>query len=143
MHNREPFPPFLEKLIGIGYRMAIGAVAGFVCALIILKVRVALWGDLFGPSPADIWRAAYSRGALLGALYYPLAWLTLLEKENQGNALVAACVGTVLIGIVGFRVAGPATSTIAASVGFWGACAAMYQRRRRDRNRADFGSYFR
>lgn len=142
MHSQEPFPPILEKLLGVGYRVVTGAGLGFACALAILFARTFVWGDLFGTASPDLLSAAY-RGALLGAIYYPLAWLTLLEKEKQLNATIAVCIGTIVIGIVGFRFGGAGMTGAAASVGFWGTCAALYQRRHRDRNRADFGSYFR
>ena len=143
MRRPEPLPPFFQKLIGIGYRAVAGAALGFACTIVILAARAAIWGDMFGPIDDNIWDVAYSRGALFGAIYYPLAWLTLLEGENQFNATIAVCLGAIIIGIIGFRFAGPATPAIAASFGFWGTCAAIYQRRKRDRNRADFGSYFR
>jgi len=143
MYRKEPLPPFFQRLIGVGYHVVVGAALGFACAIVILTARAMMWGDQFGPVDGAIWATAYAHGALFGAIYYPLARSTLLEKENPFGATVAACLGAVVIGIIGFRFAGPAPPAISASIGFWGTCAAIYQRRKRDRNQTDFGSYFR
>jgi hypothetical protein len=142
MRQPEPLPPFFQKLIGIGYRILAGAVLGFGCAIVILIAREILWGDVSVEN--NVWQVVYTRGgAVLGAIYYPLAWLTLLEKENQVPATIAVCLPTIFLGLVGYSFGGPGITAIGASVGFWGTCASIYQRRKRDRNRADFGSYFR
>lgn len=114
---------------------------GVASALAIVFTRLFVWRDLFGAGSGDLTSAAY-RGAILGAIFYPLARLTLLDKENQLYAAIAVCVGTIIFG-AGLKYAGPGMTSVAASLGFWASCAALYQRRRRDRNRADFGSYFR
>jgi len=142
MYQKEPLPSYLQKLIGVGYRVVIGAVLGLVCAVAILVVRALFWGDVSIDN--NVWEAAFLRGAaLFGAIYYPLAWPTLLEKEDKVTATSAVSLVSIAFGVLGFGLSGPGSTAIAASVGFWGSCAAIYQRRKRDRNRSDFGSYFR
>lgn len=135
MRAAEPLSPFVRTLIGIGFRMLAGAALGFVCALALRAVG--------GTDGANITGTALSIGALLGAIYYPLAFRTLLAGENQRNATVAVFAMTFVFGMFGLRTAGPEFTATFASFGFWGACAAIYRSRRRERNRADFGSYFR
>jgi hypothetical protein len=54
VYRKEPLPPFLQKLIGVGYRIVAGAALGFVCTIAILVARAVIWGDLFGPVDDNI-----------------------------------------------------------------------------------------
>jgi hypothetical protein len=143
VREAEPLSPPLQKLIRIANLSLIGAALGFACAVVILAAPTWIWSDAIGPPGADIWWTAFSHGALFGAISYPLARLTLLEKENQVNATIAVCAVGVVFGLIAFRLGGPSIAGIAAPFGFWAMCALIYQRRMRDRNRSDFGSYFR
>jgi len=123
----------------------LGAVAGFICAIVILYIRgtglqpglmtnAALWPSVF--------YLALTKGATLGAIYLPIAYLLFLRREELLPALLGACVGTVLFGIVGL-LAGPfAPLALSASLGFWLSCPAMYAQRERRGDQSCWESYF-
>jgi hypothetical protein len=86
---------------------------------------------------------ALTKGAALGAIYLPIAYLLFLRREKLLPALLGACVGTVLFGIVGL-LAGPfAPLALSASLGFWLSCLAMYAQRERRGDQSGWESYFR
>jgi hypothetical protein len=143
LYKQEALPPGLQLLIGAGLRVVIGAILGYVVALAVLFTHVWLWGDTFGVDKADIWRAAYHTGATLGAISYPLAWLLFLKGENERGAMVAACISAYILGVVGIWLVGPRMPGVAATVGFWGTCAAIYRQRRSSKRGAGFQGYFR
>lgn len=123
----------------------LGALMGFVCTLAILAGR-----GIYSPIPMtgeDAWQlaiaVAISRGALLGAIYLPFAYLIFLRKERLIGALVGISVGTILFGIVGIKFVGPAGPiALSASLGFWLSCIAIYANRERRRNEYGWQGYF-
>ncbi|HXW76374.1 MAG TPA: hypothetical protein VEJ20_03100, partial [Candidatus Eremiobacteraceae bacterium] len=142
MYQQESLPPYLRTLIGFGIRIVVGAALGFACAFIILHVQNNL---LRGRAMSDetIVAVSYHVGALLGAIFYPIAWLTVLKGERPVGATIATCLAGIATGIVGGLLLGPVATAYIASFGFWGACAAIYQRREGAEEAESYESYFR
>jgi hypothetical protein len=128
-------------------RVLVGALLGFACAAAILATRLYLWGDradqIGAPTWGDIFEAARSYGILLGALYFPLAAATLLEKENLALAALTGAVATTFAGTIAFMLGGHSVVAFGASVGFWFTCAGIYRRHKRNEKAVGFDSYFR
>ena len=112
----------------------LGALAGFLCAIVILSIRGPVLFQAGLTTNAALWPSVFYvaliKGATLGAIYLPIAYLLFLREERLIPALFGACVGVVLFGLVGLRFAGPfAPLTISASAGFWLSCFAIYVNR--------------
>jgi hypothetical protein len=147
MRRQEPFPPLLQKLYVLSIRVLVGGALGYACTIAILAARVYVWGDrsdaYYTPTWPAILEAARSVGLILGAIYYPLAAATLLEKENLIYATLTVTVAAIFTGTIAFVVGGSSMVALGASIGFWFTCAAIYRRRGRNEQAAGFDSYFR
>ena len=130
--------------MSVGIWAVEGAAIGFLCSVAIISIRQWIWGAAFGYlSPTEIDSISISHGALLGAIYIPIARLILLDGQNEWKAITAACITAIALGVVGFRFGGgPYLPTVSASIGFWMACGLIYEQRRRERYAAGFNSYF-
>jgi len=143
MRRADPQPSMFRKLFSIGLWILEGAALGAVCCGAILALRAWIWGDMFEQlNRAEIVSVSLSHGARLGAIYFPIARLFLLDGPNEGKATLATCMATIAFGVVGIWFGGPLVPTIAASVGFWGSCGLIYEQRRRERYAAGFNSFF-
>lgn len=142
MHKLEPLPPHLIALAGFTFRVVIGAVLGFVCALVIIAVNSM--GTAFSPDDAfnRSIAAAWRTGGLLGAIYLPVASAWFLPKQNQGKMIAVAFVAAIVFGVVGDAAVGPwAPATVSASLGFWLVIFALYQHAQRSRFGRGRGNY--
>jgi hypothetical protein len=124
----------------------LGAIAGFVCAVVILYIRGPVMFQPGLTTDAALWPSVFylalTKGATLGAIYLPFAYLLFLREEKLIPALFGASVGTVFFGLVGLRFVGPfAPLTFSASAGFWLSCFAIYINRGRMKD-AGWQAYF-
>jgi len=147
MRNPEPLPPLLRNLPTLSARVLIGGALGYACTVAIFATRLYVWGDRVDPSDAPSWpailEAARSFGVVMGAIYYPLAAVTLLAKENMPRATTTVAIAAIVAGTVGYISGGPGLVATCASIGFWGLCAGIYRRGLRNDAAAGFQSYFR
>ncbi|HLJ82989.1 MAG TPA: hypothetical protein VKT51_02280 [Candidatus Eremiobacteraceae bacterium] len=144
--NREPEDPTSFRSIAVWWRaltcVPVGAIFGFVCALVILSLRGVHAIEPPLALPQSLYLAA-TVGTLWGAVYVPIAYLIFLRKERLLNALIGVAIGTILIGVFGLRFVGPfAPVTISASVGFWLSCIAIYANRERRQHDDGWQGYF-
>ena len=147
MRQPEPLPPFLRRLFTLSTRALIGALLGSACTVAILAGVIYIWGDRFEQKVMPTWSAILaarqSIGILLGAVYYPLATATLLERENLPLATIAVMIAAIAGGMVAAALGGPSAIVVGASIGFWSLCATLYRNHRRSDAGAGFQSYFR
>jgi|SRR5580700_810419 hypothetical protein len=142
----DPLPRWLRTLLRTVPWVPYGACFGFFCAASILSLQVVAFAPSYAASLQTWYNMLYfsaSRGATLGAMSVPVAYLLFLPHTRMIKALIAVGVSTVFFGLVGLRWIGPiAPVSLSASFGFWGACAAIYQHDRRSRKGAGFQGYF-
>jgi hypothetical protein len=138
--NRKSNDPTSFRSIAVWWRaltcVPVGAAFGFVVGFVILSAR--------GVHGAEAGYLAATDGALYGAICVPIAYLIFLRKEHLLNALIGVAVGTILIAVFGLRfVALPgAPVALAASIGFWLSCIAIYANRERLRQDDGWQGYF-
>jgi hypothetical protein len=128
VHKPESAPSLFVNLLGFGYRVGIGAVLGFACAVAIIAVNSS--GTAFSPEDAfnHAIDGAWKTGGLLGAIYLPLATYWFLPKQNRVKAVTVAFCAAIIFGIVGDAAVGPwAPASVSASLGFWLIVFAIYQ----------------
>ena len=142
MHKQEPVPPQLAALAGFTFRVLIGAILGFVCAVVIIAADSM--GTAFSPDDAfnRSIATAWKTGGLLGAIYLPLASALFLPKQNQGKMLAVAFVAAIVFGVAGDAAVGPwAPASVSASLGFWFVVFALYRHAQRSRLGRGRGTY--
>lgn len=140
-------PPILRFLESFAIRIIVGGVLGFACCVAILASRSFVRGDTFDAYYLLPWRdileLARMFGIVTGALYYSLASMTLLKKEDPVKATIIAWLAAFVCGSIAYLIAGLSFVVFGASVGFWSVCTAIYRRQQDNQKSAGFESYFR
>ncbi len=139
--RQEPVPPSFRLLSCA----PLGAVLGFACAVLVGVGVEPLGRGETVVSSTRWWSAAHEAwpwGAVLGALYLPLACALLANRSNLVNATIVASIAAVIFGIIGDAGVLDAPPALSASLGFWVAIFGIYGYGRRERKGGGFGGYY-
>jgi len=129
VRRSETLAPVLRHLLIAAACIPIGAMAGFLTIAIFSLVAPAIRG----PRPEwavglQVLQTAAWVGGKLGAIFLPLAYLTLLRKADLPTAIPSLIIATVVAAIIGYLIADTGGAAMLGLGAFLMTCIAMWRR---------------